>query len=70
VLLCSTRLASFPAADLVVVLDSGRIAETGTHEQLAAAGGPYARILRAQRHVQTADEAGPALARTGPERPR
>ena len=68
VLLCSTRLASFPAADLVAVLDSGRIAEAGSHEQLAAAGGLYARILRAQRHVQTVDDAGPALATTGPER--
>jgi ATP-binding cassette subfamily B multidrug efflux pump len=70
VLLCSTRLASFPAADLVVVLDSGRLAETGTHAQLAAAGGLYARILRAQRHYRAATgEPGLELA-AGPERPR
>jgi ABC-type multidrug transport system fused ATPase/permease subunit len=69
VLLVSTRLASFPAADLVVVLDSGGIAETGTHEQLAAAGGLYARILRTQRHYRPAVESGLELA-AGPERPR
>jgi ABC-type multidrug transport system fused ATPase/permease subunit len=71
VLLCSTRLASFPAADLVVVLDSGRIAETGTHEQLAVAGGLYARILRAQRHYRAAGgEPALELTAAGPERPR
>jgi ATP-binding cassette, subfamily B, multidrug efflux pump len=70
VLLVSTRLASFPAADLVAVLDSGRIAEAGTHEQLAAAGGLYARILRAHGHYRAAPgEPGLDLA-AGPERPR
>jgi len=51
VLLCSTRLASFPQADLVVVLDAGKIVESGTHTALLAADGPYARIFRAQRHT-------------------
>jgi len=51
VLLCSTRLASFPQADLVVVLDAGRIVESGTHTALLAADGLYARIFRAQRHT-------------------
>jgi ATP-binding cassette subfamily B multidrug efflux pump len=53
VLLCSTRLAAFPDADLVVVLDDGRIAEVGTHAALLAAGGYYASLFRAQRHRQT-----------------
>jgi len=48
VLLCSTRLASFPRADRIAVLDRGRIIETGDHAQLLAGDGVYARIFRAQ----------------------
>jgi ATP-binding cassette subfamily B multidrug efflux pump len=46
VLLCSTRLATFPQADGVVVLDGGRIIERGT--ALLQAGGVYATIFQAQ----------------------
>lgn len=52
IVLCSTRLAAFPLADHIVVLDAGRIAEQGTHPQLLDAGGLYARIYTAQRRVQ------------------
>jgi len=48
IVLCSHRLAAFPRADVVVVLDRGRIAEEGTHRSLMEAGGLYARIYRAQ----------------------
>jgi thiol reductant ABC exporter CydC subunit len=37
------RLAGLAAMDEIVVLDRGRVIERGTHGQLVAAGGPYAR---------------------------
>jgi ABC-type multidrug transport system fused ATPase/permease subunit len=49
VLLFSHRLLAFPQADLVVVLDHGSILEQGTHAELSAGNGLYARIYRAQR---------------------
>jgi ABC-type multidrug transport system fused ATPase/permease subunit len=53
VLLCSTRLAAFTHADQILVLDHGRIAEQGTHIELLAEGGLYARIHHAQAHIPT-----------------
>ncbi|HWG15312.1 MAG TPA: ATP-binding cassette domain-containing protein, partial [Streptosporangiaceae bacterium] len=41
------RLTTAAAADRIVVMDGGRIAEIGTHEQLAAAGGVYAGLWEA-----------------------
>jgi ATP-binding cassette, subfamily B, multidrug efflux pump len=53
VVLFSHRLLAFPQADLVVVLDHGRILEQGTHAELSTGNGLYARIYRAQRLVST-----------------
>ncbi len=48
VLMIAHRLSTVKKADLICVLDQGRIVETGRHDELVAKGGLYTRLHRTQ----------------------
>jgi ATP-binding cassette subfamily B protein len=50
-LVIAHRLATVQKADLIVVLDKGRLVEQGTHAQLVAQGGVYAGLAALQFNV-------------------
>ncbi|MGD0197797.1 MAG: ABC transporter ATP-binding protein [Solirubrobacteraceae bacterium] len=47
-LIVSHRFSTVRSADLIVVLDEGRVREQGTHAELIAAGGTYAELYALQ----------------------
>jgi ATP-binding cassette subfamily B protein len=52
-ILISHRLSTVKMADRIYVLDDGRIAENGSHDQLVRDGGRYARLFESQaRHYR------------------
>ncbi|WP_017588897.1 ABC transporter ATP-binding protein [Nocardiopsis ganjiahuensis] len=58
-LLVSHRLGALRDADRIVVLDEGTVTESGTHGELMAADGVYARLFSIQAQGYRQDEGAP-----------
>jgi ATP-binding cassette, subfamily B, bacterial len=54
-LVIAHRLSTIREADQILVIDGGRVAERGTHDDLLAAGGLYAELYRTQFERQDAE---------------
>ncbi|MEU8713207.1 ABC transporter ATP-binding protein [Streptomyces sp. NPDC093272] len=53
------RLSTIRGADQIVVLDSGRVAERGTHEELLERDGRYAELVRRDARTENAETTEP-----------
>jgi ABC-type multidrug transport system fused ATPase/permease subunit len=58
------RLSTLKNSDRILVVDGGRIAEQGSHEQLMALGGLYHKLVKIQTELST-EPAVDALAARG-----
>ena len=56
------RLSTVRNADLIVVMDKGRIVEQGTHNQLVSKGGLYTKLIQASQNPAAMENAHDPLA--------
>lgn len=56
-LVIAHRLSTIADADRIVVLDQGRIVETGTWSELIALGGRFAELVQVQRRLEESSDA-------------
>jgi ATP-binding cassette subfamily C protein CydD len=52
VLMIAHRLSTIEQADRIIVLEGGRLAESGTRQELLARGGIYAGMIRTKREIE------------------
>jgi len=63
-LVIAHRLSTVVNADIIYVLDQGRVVDSGTHQELLSRGGIYARLCQMQfEDSMSLGDAGPAEAR-------
>lgn len=56
ILLIAHRLSTVHTADIIAVVDEGRVVEVGNHTSLLARGGAYAALVRAQLSVDISEQ--------------
>ena len=56
ILLISHRLANVVGSDCIFMLENGRVAEAGKHEELLKKGGSYSRLFKEQRELERYSE--------------
>ena len=56
------RLSTIAGADVIVVIENGRISQTGTHAELMSQGGKYRTMVEQQIHMTLGNFKGAATA--------
>jgi subfamily B ATP-binding cassette protein MsbA len=64
-LVIAHRLSTVQRADLICVMEEGRLAEAGTHAELLARNGIYARLCRSQSLLDLGDQRGDGVGDRG-----